>query len=105
MASTASSIVLMKRVQSSIPKRRNAMNDLSSFLSAPSPRLCVERSRRRFLADLGMGFAGLAMGAMLARDGIARAGEIGTPQRAFASPPKAKSVIWIFLVGGMSHME
>jgi hypothetical protein len=53
-----------------------------------------------------MGFAGLAMGAMLARDGIVRAGEFGTPQRAFPTArPKAKSVIWIFLVGGMSQME
>jgi hypothetical protein len=70
--------------------------------------------RRQFLSDVGMGFAGMALGAMLAREGVARAEENaapGTPQRAFPtaraihSPPKAKSVIWIFLVGGMSHME
>ena len=30
-------------------------------------------SRRGFLSDLGMGFTGLALGAMLFRDGIARA--------------------------------
>ena len=29
--------------------------------------------RRAFLADLGMGFTGLALGAMLHRDGVARA--------------------------------
>jgi hypothetical protein len=53
-----------------------------------------------------MGFAGLAMGAMLAREGVAR--ETGTHREADASrspPAKAKSVIWIFLVGGMSQME
>ena len=60
-----------------------------------------------------MGFAGLAMGAMLAREGVSRAAESGTPQRAIPTAlpaggmtaPRAKSVIWIFLVGGMSHME
>ncbi len=57
-------------------------------------------SRRTFLADLGMGFTGLALGAMLHRDGISRA----------AAPPgtlraRAKSVIWIFLSGGYSHLE
>jgi hypothetical protein len=51
-----------------------------------------------------MGFAGLAMGAMLSQDGIIRAAE---HQQRLTVPvaPKAKSVIWIFLVGGMSHME
>jgi hypothetical protein len=29
--------------------------------------------RRAFLSDVGMGFAGLALGAMLKRDGVARA--------------------------------
>jgi len=55
-----------------------------------------------------MGFTGLALGAMLARDGVLKAGELtenGTPQRAFPTAPKAKSVIWIFLIGGMSHLE
>lgn len=67
-----------------------------------SPQLPL---RRGFLADAGMGFAGLALGAMLHRD--ARA------QRDFWSPPtgephfapKAKSVIWLFMNGGVSHME
>ena len=31
--------------------------------------------RRTFLADLGMGFTGMALGAMLAKDGIVRATE------------------------------
>jgi hypothetical protein len=53
-----------------------------------------------------MGFTGLALGAMLWRDGAARAadatvGETGLPQLA----PRARSVIWIFLCGGVSHME
>jgi hypothetical protein len=58
-----------------------------------------------------MGFTGLALGELLWRDGIARAGE-STPSASHRPPdghpharPKAKSVIWIFLVGGMSHLE
>jgi hypothetical protein len=62
--------------------------------------------RRAFLADLGMGFTGLALGELLLGDGIARAVEadehrVGAPHLV----PKAKRVIWIFLVGGMSHLE
>ena len=65
--------------------------------------LCM-RTRRAFLADTGMGFTGLALGAMLAREGIARA---ASPDSGIAAPPaaKAKAVIWIFLCGGVSHVE
>src|SRR5216684_3127201 len=68
----------------------------------------AQQSRRAFLADVGMGFTGLALGAMLARDGILRANDVQLWQAPDGSPhfePKAKSVIWIFLVGGMSHAE
>lgn len=61
-------------------------------------------SRRTFLADTGMGFTGMALGAMLFRDGIARANvpeQSGLPHTA----PKAKNVIWLFMLGGTSHME
>ena len=68
----------------------------------PSP------SRRNFLADSGMGFTGLALGSLLAQDDIARGNEsehsaMPTGQAHFA--PKAKSVIWYFMLGGTSHME
>src|SRR3989442_3637287 len=69
---------------------------------------CWGVPRRAFLADCGMGFTGLALGAMLHRDGIARAAE----REAWAPPdgkphfaPKAKNVIWLFMVGGASHVE
>ncbi len=66
---------------------------------------CQGITRRSFLADTGMGFTGLALGAMLARD-RARAESIWTPPSGFpAVRPKAKSVIWIFLCGGVSHVE
>jgi hypothetical protein len=73
----------------------------------PSPARRGPLPRRQFLADLGLGFTGLSLGAMLFNDGIARATEAparpaaGAPQ----APPKAKSVIWIFLSGGYSHVE
>lgn len=58
--------------------------------------------RRTFLSDYGMGFTGLAAGAMLAEDGLAG----GTaPEGQHHFPPRARSVIWVFLSGGYSHME
>lgn len=58
--------------------------------------------RRRFLADYGMGFTGLAAGDMLADDGIVR-GDVPVGVHHFK--PRAKSVIWVFLSGGYSHLE
>jgi uncharacterized protein DUF1501 len=68
---------------------------------------CCRFPRRAFLADLGMGFTGLVLGSMLQRDGVARASDAtaslpaGLPHYA----PKAKRVIWLFMIGGTSHME
>jgi hypothetical protein len=63
------------------------------------------RTRRRFLTDLAGGFGGLALGAMLNRDGVVRAADQNTlpPKPHFAA--KAKNVIWLFMAGGVSHME
>jgi hypothetical protein len=67
---------------------------------------CGQVSRRTFLADLGMGFTGLALGALLHRDGVSRAAEGGAvPTGTPHFPPKVKSVIWVFLSGGYSHLE
>src|SRR5436309_3570316 len=63
---------------------------------------CPGVTRRSFLADLGMGFTGLALGALLQRDGVARA---ATPDGRPHFAPKAKSVIWFFMVGGASQVE
>src|SRR5687768_4937680 len=74
--------------------------------------ICGRINRRMFLADCGMGFAGLAIGSMFARDGIVRADAPGaaapspaTPTGNPHFPAKAKNVIWIFLSGGVSHLE
>src|ERR1019366_9062144 len=81
---------------------------------------CSGISRRSFLADTGMGFTGLALGAMLVRDGAAHAAPAPpTPgshpsgigplhddeRRGPHFPPRRKSIIWIFLCGGVSHIE
>src|SRR5262249_54206513 len=68
------------------------------------------RHRRTFLADVGLGCTGLALGSLLWRDGLARAAEDHGDKprgssRGPAFPPKAKSVIWVFLSGGVSHLE
>lgn len=63
-------------------------------------------NRRVFLSDFGMGFAGLSLASMLHGDGIVRANENNPPPDGRPHfPPKAKSVIWIFLSGGYSHIE
>ena len=65
-------------------------------------------TRRAFLADVGMGFTGLASGSLLARDGVARADAAGKWAPPDGKPhfaPKAKNVIWLFMVGGASHVE
>ena len=66
---------------------------------------CNGVSRRSFLVDTGMGFTGLALGAMLFRDGqlTAKADPHSAPSKILQ--PKAKSVIWLFLCGGVSHLE
>jgi hypothetical protein len=59
--------------------------------------------RRRFLSDVGLGFTGLVLGTLLFEDGIVRAGV--DPSNPSSSCAKAKSVIWLFMMGGVSHLE
>jgi hypothetical protein len=67
---------------------------------------CRGVTRRSFLVDTGMGFTGLALGAMLFRDGVARGQAAAQrPDGRPHFPPRARSVIWLFLCGGVSHVE
>ena len=68
---------------------------------------CFPRTpRRAFLADLGLGFTGLALGALMHREAGAVAVPTWRPPDGLPhSRPKAKSVIWLFMNGGVSHME
>jgi Protein of unknown function (DUF1501) len=61
--------------------------------------------RRTFLADVGLGFTGLTLGAMLHRDGFASEAKWAPPDGKPHHTPKAKSVIWVFLSGGVSQLE
>jgi Protein of unknown function (DUF1501) len=69
---------------------------------------CGRVNRRVFLADCGMGFTGLVLGSMLQRDGIMKADVHAAwlpPDGKAHFAPKAKSVIWLFMLGGVSHVE
>jgi hypothetical protein len=63
-------------------------------------------ARRSFLSKTGLGFGSLALGAMLQKDGFASAGHPWSPPNGEPHfKAKAKSVIWLFMNGGVSHME
>lgn len=67
----------------------------------------VNYPRRDFISDIGLGFSGLALGAMLAHDGIVRANDEpwSPPNGQPHFPAKARSVVWLFMNGGVSHLE
>jgi Protein of unknown function (DUF1501) len=69
------------------------------------PWRCPGVTRRSFLADTGMGFTGVALAAMLARDRNASAAEPEPSAMVRPLVPRAKAIIWIFLCGGVSHVE
>ncbi len=87
--------------------------------SKKKPGCCPGITRRSFLVDTGMGFTGLALGSLLWRDRrtaiaapspVVPPAEGGSPSQGEESrgphfEPRARSVIWIFLCGGVSHVE
>src|SRR5438034_9547742 len=60
-------------------------------------------SRRDFLLRAGAGFGALALTALLAEDSGAQTSPMAPKAPHFA--PKAKSVIWLFMEGGPSHVD
>lgn len=58
-------------------------------------------ARRSFLRGCGLGFGGLALDSLLAQDDGENLSLSSRPHFA----PKAKNVIWLFMRGGVSHME
>jgi len=69
-------------------------------------RLCSDgRSRRHFLADTSMGLTGLALGTMLPQRALANEEKWTAPDGQPHFAPKAKRVIWLFMLGGVSHVE
>ena len=61
---------------------------------------CGKVNRRGFLHQLGGGFFGAAMGAVWAQDGKIKDAIYGPHFQ-----PKAKSVIFLFMCGGVSHID
>ena len=67
-------------------------------------------TRRAFIREMGMGLGGVALSALLYRDGFARDAATDPvswtpPDGKPHFPPKAKNVIWLFMIGGTSHLE
>ena len=61
---------------------------------------CGRISRRSFLHRAGGGFVGVAMGGVLVEGGEITNAVLGPQHR-----PKAKSVIFLFMCGGVSHID
>ena len=59
-------------------------------------------NRRQTLNSLACGFGGLAFGALAHKDAIA---SNDSPKEIFHHRPKAKRVIFIFMAGGVSHLD
>ena len=69
-------------------------------------RRCCVTGRREFITDVGMGFTGLALSAMLQQDGFSsETGDWRPPDGRPHFKPRAKNVIWLFMRGGVSHLE
>jgi hypothetical protein len=77
------------------------------------PRQFCGRTRREFLWEAGAGFTGLALTGLLSADGffddrpVGRTGTYVNPlaPRPPHFAPKAKSVIFLFMYGGPSHID
>src|SRR5258706_3707727 len=72
------------------------------------------RSRREFLFQSGGGISGLALASLLSQDGLLAAAEACSKAPSAANPfaphkphfqPRAKSVISLFMSGGVSHID
>ena len=62
-------------------------------------------SRRHFLGGSPIGLGGVALQSLLAREARSATGEWQPPTGDPHFKPKAKSVILLFMRGGVSHME
>lgn len=80
------------------------MNSFSS--SPPLPRSPSTLSRRAFIGGMGSGLGGIALTALMQGESSGADHDGWQPPNGKPHfPPKAKSVIWLFMRGGMSHME
>jgi hypothetical protein len=72
-------------------------------------RLLRTLSRREFLWQSGGGLGGIALASLLGKQGLLAAGSSDAqpfaPSRALLYPPRAKSVIQLFMAGAASHID
>ena len=91
-----------------MPKNQDALRDgvlaLRDGATATTAESC-DCSRRSALGKLGLGFAGVALSALLQQDARAAGTTTLSPKGLPHFTPKAKCVIWLFMRGGVSHME
>src|SRR5579872_536522 len=90
------------------------MTDSMTGPNSASGGFC-RRTRREFLWEAGAGFTGLALTGLLSQDGFfGRRADAAEAAGTFANPlapkqphftPKAKSVIFLFMHGGPSHVD
>lgn len=66
-----------------------------------NPRL----SRRRMLERSGLGLGSLALWSLLIDDGVVRAGDPGAAKVRVSPNARARSVIFLFMAGGPSHID
>lgn len=75
---------------------------------SPEEVCCRKATRRSFLNGTALGFGALAAGVLLSQDGVLRAATNETWMPPNGHPhlrPRATSVVWLFMNGGVSHME
>jgi len=65
----------------------------------------IPTNRRDFFANASMGLSGIALATMLHNDGYGNEGGWSPPTGQPHFVQKAKSVIWLFMNGGVSHLE
>ena len=78
-------------------------------MKLPRNTFCGQTNRREFIHNIGGGFASTALTGMLASDGFFNNANAVTGNPLFPKPQmmpaKAKSVIFLFMYGGPSHVD
>src|SRR2546421_9955510 len=96
----------LSRIDRAVERRRTEMRRIGSGGDTMFQKLypCGRISRRRLLHQAAGGFLGVALGALWAR-----AGEIADADLKQGCgphlPARAKSVIYLFMCGGVSHID
>lgn len=83
----------------------NRTNQIHSTRSGCPGRLAMPLSRREMLASSANGFGMLAFSGLFAKSGLAAPGLIEAPLPQPHASPKVKNVIFLFMDGGVSHVD